>query len=169
MKIVISDVPDKGLNLDLEEKIRLEDISVISPVSACLEFTKIDGEIILDGRLSAEIELDCSRCLIKFHRILEIPVNVVYRPIEEIDYDRRELKDDEMDMEFYKGDELDVQELLKEQIRLNIQMKPLCDENCRGLCPLCGTDLNMGTCSCINKDTDPRLEVLKKLLEKRKE
>ncbi len=50
-----------------------------------------------------------------------------------------------------------------------MQMKPLCDENCKGICPNCGADLNAGTCRCDKQEIDPRLEVLKKLLNKGKE
>lgn len=166
MKIIISDIPDEGLILDLEEKIEEEDISLLSPVKAHLELTKEHSEVIVEGSLKAELELECGRCLKKYGHVMDVPVNVVYHPVAEIGHDRHELKDDEMDMGFYQGDELDLKELLREQIMLNIQMKPLCDENCRGICSQCGTDLNTGACSCETKKIDSRLEVLKKLLEK---
>lgn len=166
MKIIISDIPDEGLDLDLEEKFEAEEVCLLSPVKAHLELTKAHSEIIITGSLKTELEFECSRCLKKYRHVMDVPVNVVYHPVEEIGKDRHELKDDEMDMGFYQGDELDLQELLREQVTLNIQMKPLCDENCRGICARCGTDLNTGTCSCATKKIDSRLEVLKKLLEK---
>jgi uncharacterized protein len=96
-------------------------------------------------------------------------MNVVYHPAEEIGSEKHELHGDEMDMGFYQGEDLDLEELLREQVMLNAQMKPLCSETCKGLCPKCGRDLNTGSCSCVQKETDPRLEVLKKLLDKGKE
>jgi uncharacterized protein len=165
MKILITDIPDEGLYLDIEEKFGDEEVPLVSPVKARLELTKAYSEIIVAGNVSAELELECSRCLKKYRRIMNEPVNVVYHPLAEIGTDRHELKDDEMDMGFYQGEELDLQELIREQVMLNIQMKPLCDENCKGICSQCGTDLNTDTCSCEAKKVDSRLEILKKLLE----
>ena len=166
MKIIISDIQDEGLVLDLEEKFEAEEVSLLSPVRAHLELTKQHSEVIVEGSLNAELEFECSRCLKKFRRVMDVSVNVVYHPVKELGDDRHGLKDDEMDMGFYQGDELDLQELIREQVMLNIEMKPLCDENCRGICSQCGTDLNTDTCSCETKKIDSRLEVLKKLLEK---
>lgn len=166
MKIIISDIPDEGLDVDLEKKLEAEEFRLLSPVKAHLELTKSHSEIIVSGSLNAELEFECSRCLKKYEHVMDVPVNVVYHPVKELGDDRHGLKDDEMDMGFYQGDELDLEELLMEQVLLNIQMKPLCDENCRGICSQCGTNLNTGTCSCETKKIDSRLEVLKKLLEK---
>jgi len=169
MKILITDIPDEGLFLDIDEKFGAEEVPAVSPVKAGLELTKFKREVIVGGSVSAELELECSRCLKKYLYGINVPVHVVYHPMEEIGADRHELKDDEMDMEFYKGEELDLRELIREQIMLNIPMQPLCDKNCRGICSQCGTDLNTATCNCVTEKIDPRLEVLKKLLEKRKE
>ncbi len=166
MKILIADITEEGLEVDIEESFRFEEVPLVSPVKAHLGLTKAHREIIVSGNVTAELELECSRCLKKYRRVVNEPVNVVYHPIEEIGADRHELKDDEMDMGFYKGEELDLRDLLKEQLILNIQMKPLCDENCKGICSHCGTDLNTETCSCETEKIDSRLEVLKKLLEK---
>jgi uncharacterized protein len=166
MKIVIADIPDEGLILDIQEKLNTEDVSLTSPVISKLSLNKVGREIIIAGRLKADMEFQCSRCLKDFRQSLDIPVNVVYHPVEDAVMEKHALKDDQMDMGFYQGDELDLQELLKEQILLNTQMKPLCNEQCRGLCPKCGKDLNEGQCNCSQKEIDPRLEVLKKFLEK---
>lgn len=167
MKIVIADIPDEGLDVDIEEKVNIEDGSLTSPVVSRLSLNKVDREIIITGRLKAEMEVQCSRCLKDFTQSLNIPVNVVYHPAEDAGAgERHALKDDELDMGFYRGEELDLQELLKEQILLNTQMKPLCEEQCKGICPKCGKDLNTGQCDCSQREIDPRLEVLKIFLEK---
>jgi uncharacterized protein len=169
MKIVIEDIPDEGLDVEIEEKFGAEELPLATPVKAHFELTRAHSEIIVTGSVAAELALECSRCLKQFRRSLNEPVHVVYHPLDEIGADRHELTGDEMDMGFYQGGELDLGELVREQIMLNIQMKPLCDENCKGICAQCGTDLNMGSCGCETKKVDARLEVLKKLLEKRKE
>jgi uncharacterized protein len=169
MKIVIADIPDEGLVLDVEEKVVLEEVPTPSPVRGTLQVSKNNREIIAAGKVTAELDLQCSRCLRDFKKTLDIPVDVVYHPIEDIDEERHELKDDEMDMGFYRGEEIDLQELVREQVLLNMQMKPLCAETCKGICPNCGADLNAGPCGCDTRKIDPRLEVLKKLLKEGKE
>jgi uncharacterized protein len=169
MKISIEDIPDKGLHLDIEENISAEDNSVVSPVRTQLEIFKFGQGININGSLKAELEFQCSRCLKTFRKELDIPMDLSYHPVDEMSTERHELKNDEMDFGFYTGTELDLQEVLKEQILLNRQLKPLCDYNCKGICPKCGTDLNTGKCFCEKREIDPRLEVLKSLLEERKE
>ncbi len=169
MKIVIADIPDEGLHLDIKERIDLEGVSLKSPVAAGLEVRKTGKEVVVSGRVTAEVELECGRCLKRFRRDLALPLEVVYHPLEEIGSEGHELKDDEMDLSFYRGEELDLLDLIKEQLLLGMQMKPLCSEEYKGLCPKCGTDLNTGTCTCEKKEIDPRLEVLRNYFEKRKE
>ena len=169
MKIRIPDIPEEGLEVDVEEDLSIEGALAASPVKARLSITKVSGEVMVSGDMSLDLETACSRCLKRIRQEQKLPVNVVYHPADEIGSERHELHGDEMDMGFYRGEELDLRELLNEQVMLNLQMKPLCDEACRGICPRCGTDLNTGDCACKERETDPRLEVLKKLLEKGKE
>jgi len=169
MKIAIEDIPEEGLEVRVEEKIKLDEVSLISPVEGELSLYKNGTQISITGRLRTGMELQCGRCLKEFEGNVDMPVNVVYHPLGELESDRHELKDDEMDMGFYEGAELDLAELAKEQVLLGLPMKPLCDENCKGICPVCGIDLNTGACSCNREEVDPRMEPLRKFLEKRKE
>ena len=165
MKIRIPDIPDEGLTLDIEESIDTN--SVLSPVSARLRTEKAGAEIMVKGDLRAEIKLICSRCLKEYNGKLTIPVDVVYHPVEELKDEAHlnEVKSEELDLDFYSGEEIDLLDLVKEQVELNIPMKPLCDDACKGICPKCGTDLNIRSCTCSVKDIDPRFESLKKLLQ----
>lgn len=173
MKILIADITDEGLIVDLKERLTTDEGTVVAPVVSRLELQKTGTEIMIRGELQTEVSLECSRCLQAFRRAMDIPVNVVYHPVEEVTAEIKSpthaLNTDEMDMGFYRDGEIDLQELLREQIMLDTQMKPLCDEACRGICPQCGTDLNKGDCSCSKDRIDPRLEGLKKFFEKRKE
>lgn len=169
MKIQLEDIPDEGLSLDLEEKFEVENQTLVSPVKAHLELSKTGPEVSISGRIETELKLQCSRCLKMFSRPMDVPIQVVYHPIEEITAERHALRDDEMETGFYTGSVIDLQDVLKEQVVLNISMKPLCDEACRGICPHCGNDLNSQECSCEKKAADPRFEVLKNYFEKRKE
>jgi uncharacterized protein len=166
MKILVSDITDEGLDLEFEETVRSESLALLSPVRVTLRIDKFGGEVLAKGEVKTRIGLQCSRCLKNFPQDVDITVNVVYHPAAELkDDEKHEIKDDELDMGFYQGDELDVQDLVMEQILLSVPMKPLCRESCKGICPTCGTDLNIQPCSCERKEVDPRLEVLKKLLD----
>jgi len=170
MKILLSDITDEGLDLAFEETPSSEALNLRSPVRVALRIDKIGPEVFARGNVRTSIELQCGRCLRSFVKDMDVSINVVYHPVEELkEQEKHEIKDDELDMGFYQGDELDVQDLVTEQLLLNVPMKPLCSESCKGICPDCGADLNAGTCACERKETDPRLEVLKKLLDNGKE
>lgn len=169
MRIRVEDIPDEGLDVEFEENLSAGEVRLASPARARFRVEKIDPEVTVSGTVAADVEYECSRCLNPFVGRLDVPVEVVYHPIEEAGGESHELKTDEMDMGFYSGGEIDLGELLKEQIVLNLDMKPLCAETCKGICPACGADRNTADCNCSERETDPRLEALKKLLEKGKE
>jgi uncharacterized protein len=77
-------------------------------------------------------------------------------------------KEDEEDanFSFYKGAEIDLGEILREHLALEIPIRYLCSESCKGLCPQCGQNLNSAACSCVPIKGDPRLAVLKEFLKK---
>jgi len=77
--------------------------------------------------------------------------------------DEVELSPDDMEIGFLREEAVEVEEILKERIWLSIPMKPLCKEDCKGLCPTCGKDLNEGECDCPKEAIDPRFAVLKDL------
>jgi len=164
MKINISDIPKEGFDVELKETTGAGDTA--SPVRARLRIDKRDAEIVVKGDLEVEVRLQCSRCLKDFISSLSIPVDVVYHPVEELKAeDRYEVKTEELDTDFYAGEELDLLYLLNEQIALNTPMKPLCSDLCKGMCPKCGADLNVDNCRCTTGGIDPRFEALKKLLK----
>jgi uncharacterized protein len=162
MKIIISDIPKEGLNVQIDEAVEFEKRS--APVKAQLRIEKLGTEIIVSGSLHTEVPLQCSRCLKDFSHIISVPVDVVYHPLDELKgEDHYEVKNEELDTDFYAGEEMELNSLLQEQIDLNIPMKPLCSDFCKGICPVCGTDLNTDNCTCQDRKTDPRFEGLKKL------
>jgi len=164
MKIVVSDIPQEGLEVTLKEMIEHEDR--ISPVEADLRIEKVGTEVLVKGDLNARMALRCSRCLKDFEKEILVPVDVVYHPVEELKAEEEhELRSEELDMGFYSGGGLDLLDLIKEQVMLNLPMKTLCAELCKGICPQCGADLNTGTCECEAKTIDPRLAVLKNLIK----
>src|SRR5262249_56846189 len=75
----------------------------------------------------------------------------------------REIADADFSAAFYDNEEIDLEQLIRERFEMSLPMKPLCVDDCRGLCPVCGANLNRGTCACKTDWEDPRLAVLKKL------
>jgi uncharacterized protein len=168
MKILIPDIPQEGIDLDIQETLQSE--TGLFTIRGRLKVEKVASEVMVKGDLRADVQLQCSRCLKQYTGDLSIPVDVVYHPVEELKgADHHEIASEELDLDFYEGEELDITRLLKEQVALNVPMKPLCNETCRGLCPRCGTDLNVSDCSCSQKTMDPRFQELKKFLKERKE
>jgi uncharacterized protein len=167
MKVLISEIPDEGIDVVCEETV--ESDTIISPIKARLKIMKIGNEVIVKGEVVADITLQCSRCVAGFNSVLSVPVDVVYHPLDELKREERhEILSGELDMDFYSGEEMDITTLMKEQMLLNIPMKPLCSDNCRGICRTCGKNLNEGDCSCPYTETDSRFNILKKILDRDK-
>ena len=76
-----------------------------------------------------------------------------------------ELASDDLDVEFFRGDTLDMGHLAAEQVNLALPMKPLCSDGCRGICPVCGLDRTKGNCRCEEENIDPRWSGLTGLRE----
>jgi len=121
---------------------------------------KIDNEagmILLTGVLTADTTCVCARCLKEFGRHVELPLRASLA---------EEIQDEtECDAYLIVGGSADVDEIARTAFVLNTEQRLLCREDCRGLCPTCGKDLNEGPCSC-REAQDPRLAVLGQLLEK---
>lgn len=168
MKLIISEIPEEGLDLSLDNlSLISKAVSIISPVKGELRIDKLGAEVLIKGYTSTEIELTCSRCLNNFKKEVNLDIAITYHPLSELKRDEvYELHDDEMEVDFYSGDEIDIDNLIEEEIILSIPMKPLCSEECKGLCPKCGVDLNIASCGCSDQVIDERFEILKKLLKK---
>jgi uncharacterized protein len=111
------------------------------------------------------LELSCSRCLEPFQLPVDVAFDLRFLPATEMaTQDEREVQEDDFEISYYRDDQIDLNELLREQFYLELPMKPLCVEGCRGLCPQCGTNLNTGTCTCAPQWEDPRLAPLKGLV-----
>jgi uncharacterized protein len=165
MKIIISEIPDNGLDIEVNETLAFDAGSF--PVQAQLKIKKVGTEIVINGNILTAVELQCSRCLKDFKRKFSFPFEAIFHPIEQLkEEEKHELDVEELDMGFYAKDELDLFDIIKEQVMLNLPMKALCNDFCKGICLRCGADLNAGDCSCSKKDIDPRLVSLKKFLNK---
>ena len=135
----------------------------ISPVRMEGEVSRIEGGYCLDARLSYAGQLECSRCLAAYPFETDEAFSLVLykRPAEP----QKEvvLDPEDPDIYFYEEPDLSLAPLAEERIQLGIPMKPLCREECRGLCPRCGEDLNLKECGCAAAEPDPRWKTLRAL------
>jgi len=137
---------------------------VVSPVELSFDIHKDKDRFRLVGDVRAQLELDCSRCLEPFLLPVEATFDLRYLPASAMSTEpEREVADEDLDLSYYRDDQIDLNELLREQFYLALPMKPLCREDCRGLCPQCGANLNTAPCTCETTWEDPRLAALKAL------
>lgn len=150
----------------------VEDFRVVSPVALTGEVRKDGPQIRLKGRLAATLECACSRCLEPFEVPIAVDLDLLFLPVSAAgnrspvtggDEDGESLTEDGLGVSFYKDDVLDLGDIIREQFFLALPMKPLCREDCQGLCPVCGLNRNRDSCACRAEWIDPRLEPLKNL------
>lgn len=172
---------DESGPLHLEETVLLrrdvldrEEIgSDLKAIALCdAEKGVLAGEYVVSGRFEVAGELVCDRCLEAFPFANDLEFAVRYLPraaTPEEGVEEEEVEDENLDLDFYDERTLLLDDILAEQIQLSVPMKTLCREDCRGLCPECGTNLNQGDCGCRASEPDNRwseLEALRRQLEK---
>jgi uncharacterized protein len=128
---------------------------------------KVTGEVVNTGReldMSGTIlvtaKLKCDRCLDEYTTSMAIPFAERYRE------DDTEQDEEQAGLSYYQGDEIHIDQVVLENIIMAEPLKRLCKEECRGLCPHCGINLNHAVCACNHQEVDPRLAVLQQLLKK---
>ena len=137
---------------------------VVAPVSLAFDIVKDKQHFQLIGTVKTTLELLCSRCVEPFTLPVDGAFDLRYQPRStNVGEGEREIEEDDLTTAFYENEEIDLGQLMREQFYLSLPMKPLCRADCRGLCPVCGTNLNRGTCDCKRNWEDPRLAVLKTL------
>lgn len=158
-------------NDDLDRTLQPADLSqegeayrVVAPVRLICGVHKDHTRFRLTGTVKGEMELDCSRCLEPFRVPVDLRFDHLYLPHTEASaVVEQEVEDDDLETSYYQDDQIDLGELVREQFYLTLPMKPLCIEDCKGLCPQCGTNLNLSVCGCKQVWEDPRLAALKSM------
>ncbi len=135
----------------LEESVALEAV-----------LTRKRGDVRIRGALRTALNFTCSRCLREFRVPIDQSFDLSYEPLSQAPRsdEEIELKYEDMNIAFYRDGIIDVDWLVREQLVLAVPLKPVCSENCRGLCEICGTDLNLESCRCARSQLDPRLAAL---------
>ena len=135
---------------------------IVSPVDLEFEIHKDKDRFRLVGRVRTELELTCSRCVEPYRLPVDTAFDLRYLPASAASTDAEsEIEEDDLETSYYSDDQIDLNELMREQFYLALPMKPLCRDDCKGLCAQGGTNLNTGTCDCLPVWEDPRLAALK--------
>ena len=123
-------------------------------------------EVRLAGRLEGQFELACVRCLEPVAKTMDRAFDLLFRKRDSLVYDKDaeiQLKEADTSTAFIVGMELPLADIFREQILLSLPMKPLCRDECKGLCPTCGTNRNDRSCDCPPAKINPAFEGLAEL------
>lgn len=163
MIVRVPDIPTEGLSVTdasalgsvyRDQTWRLLDVN--------LRLERDGSDLFVTGELRAAVSQACGRCLepSPAEVAATLDVRLVPRPATA---DNIELAADDLDVDFYDKDEVDIGALIEAETTLALPMKPLCREGCRGLCRVCGGNRNVVQCECPERPPDPRLTPLKDL------
>jgi DUF177 domain-containing protein len=163
MIVRVPDIPTEGLSVT--------DVAALGPVykdptwrleRVQLQLERDGVDVFVTGELQAAVLQACGRCLepspVDVTAVLD--VRLAPRPATA---DSVELAPDDLDVDFYDKDEIDLGAVIETETTLALPMKPLCHDGCLGLCPVCGGNRNLVQCTCQQRAPDPRLAALKDL------
>ena len=173
MKVRVVDLKDKTVELFFEEclskytsLLSLEETGewqFKAPLQVHLSVSREYDHVKVTGSVATILKLCCSRCLSEFLMEIDSPFTIFYLQDKDFGKDEdMELSEEDLVTATYEGDEIDFSNEIAAQIILAIPIKPLCSEECKGLCPDCGVDLNESQCSCYRKNFNLKFEILKK-------
>jgi len=146
-------------DMDLSDLRYGNSFPVSEPVHAEGLVRNTAGVLVMTGTVSTCIHGICDRCADDFQREVSFPIDAVL--VRELSSE----EDEDEGVYSLVGDCADLEEIVRTVFVLNLDSKLLCREDCKGLCPRCGKNLNLGPCGC-RKEPDPRLAALAQLLDK---
>ena len=174
MKFRVEDIPQEGQEATfsqdgswLDERLAGEparSFRFVGPILVRLDLLRTGRMVLVRSRIEAQVEWRCARCLESFRRTLSSEYTTTLKPRpsspspspEEVELTREDLETD-----FYEGEEIQLTPLVQDQVLLALPQKAICREDCRGLCPRCGKNLNRESCQCQDITLDPRFEPLR--------
>jgi uncharacterized protein len=151
--INVDNISSKGYyyekNLEIDGTRPVDDNDwFLSNAEVKINFFKKGKEILARGKIKTNVSLSCVRCLEVFDLKINSSFDIILYPIEGItDFDTN-LSSNDMEYIFYRDQKIDIREIVLDQVNLLIPFKPLCKEDCKGICTRCGTNLNNGKCLC---------------------
>lgn len=118
-------------------------IELVDTMKVELTLTKDIQSVVVEGRMDGEVKMTCSRCLLEYIAPISVGFAVIFKEKNNISDDDRE-----SDVYEYGNNEIDLYPYLRETMILEFPVKQVCSEDCKGLCPICGKNLNEETCKC---------------------
>lgn len=173
MKVRVHDIKDKGLALAGEEQLvdyptlhameTAGECRFVKPLDVKLSVAREFDHIRVHGNVATSVSMVCSRCLGETVHDVASAFTIFYSRDGGGDQDEEEVELAEEDLisAIYEGDEIDFSAEIAEQVLLAMPFKPLCRDDCRGLCSKCGADLNVADCGCDRQDTNLKFSALK--------
>ncbi len=174
MKLVVDHIKDKSVAIHFDEPVGafplLADMqkdricSLSGNIQGDLTVTREYENIRVTGRVTVPLALSCSRCLADFASFVDTNFTIFFRKeVVTSPTTEDELELGEMDLlsSTYSGDEIDLTHEIEEQVAMEIPLKPLCGDDCKGLCHECGIDLNTSSCSCSKEPVSLTFSALK--------
>lgn len=163
--INIDDIPAEGLLVEFEALRELnEDLKIIQPFAGYLKLQKRGVEVEIKGHLKGSLEMICDRCLESFEFSINKDFEVLLIPRKTLDFEEeKELTSDELEVSFYENSFISYSEILHEEILLSLPFRKLCQPDCKGICQICGTNLNQKVCNCSKIKKDSPFAVLKEI------
>ncbi len=172
MKIAVNQIPESFKEFSFVEGIddlnrthaggQRTDFRFQPPLDVDLVYYRSGEEIFFQGRLTGTVEGCCSRCLKSYFFPIEKKFDFVLTP-EPLPAKSQELSRDELGLSFYSSDDINLSPFIREQAILALPMRPLCDNECRGLCLSCGVNLNHESCLCPAQSGDRRIGFFRNL------
>jgi uncharacterized protein len=139
-----------------------EHVSLDGPAAFTGEVVQEANRAHIRGRLLADVSLDCTRCLEPVEKRLDISFDSVFvDAADEAESTETEVSEEALDESLVENGIIDLAEVMREQILLGLPDQAFCREDCKGLCPKCGTNLNLIDCKCSDEDINPRWAALR--------
>jgi len=122
------------------------------------------GEVRIQGHLKVRMQAECDRCLGPAEFPIDSDFDLFYRPAHRTGYEEDvEIDEGESEVAFYEGGGVELKDILREFVLLSLPMQRICRDECQGICPVCGQNRNLVSCSCESEKADDRWSALKKL------
>ena len=170
MKVDLSSVIKvTGAEVKLSSTVGFGDAEFLGETYRFIEPLKVEGRVYnngqsltLEANVSGRMVTECARCLDEVEADVEFSVH-------ELLSQREEGADEDEDIILFDGYEIELDDIIADHFLMNISGRYLCSDDCKGLCPVCGQNLNHGECDCDNEYIDPRWQALADIINQTKE
>lgn len=135
-----------------------KEVEFVGPVIFSGRVENVVTGIVASGVIKARIRLECFRCLEEYEYLMDLELSEMFEFAGQKEVDSEGY--------FVNDHKIDLEPLIRETVIFGIPIKQLCREDCRGMCPVCGINLNAEQCSCAKPEADERWAKLQDLLTK---